>query len=426
MKLLNYTNNKLSLLLFFLIIVWGVFFFSAMHHEITDETDDMLRSYRDIFVKKALHNPELLNSSYETTFDRYYIRCITEEEAEKYEDQWYDTEVYFPEGNEHIPVRVFKSIFLTANDQYYELEINMSTVERNDMLETLLMFLLILYCSLVICIIIGNRIILKKSFAPLDKLLLWLNNVTPGRPVPPLNNDTKIKEFQKLNEATTSMAKRNYEVYEHQKQFIENASHELQTPLAIALNKIELFTKNEQLSEKQLAEIEEIYWALNRTVRLNKSLLLLTRIENEQFQDKTNINVNKTISELSEDMKEIYEYKNLKFTLNHEADCNILLNEILVQMLFSNLLKNAFIHTNPEGQISVTIKKNELIIKNSGNKPLDSEKIFERFYHSSDNPAQTLSSGMGLAIVKSIAKSNMISIAYHFDDAHIFMLKFAN
>lgn len=150
MKLLAYTNRKLTLLLLLLIGIWGVFFYLVIHHEIMDETDDKLNSYRDIFIKKALHDPSLLHSSYETTFDRYAIRPITENEAMRYEEKWLNLERFFPEKNDHIPVRVLKSVFLAGDNQYYELEVSMSTLERDDMIETLCRYLIALYVLLLL------------------------------------------------------------------------------------------------------------------------------------------------------------------------------------------------------------------------------------------------------------------------------------
>ncbi len=424
MKLLQYTNSKLTILLFFLIGIWGIIFFFAIHHEIMDETDDMLRSYRDIFVKKALNNPELLNSSYETTFDRYSIHPITYEEAQRYEESWLNDEVYFPEDDEHIPVRIYKSIFLASDGQYYELEINMSTMERDDMLQTLFLYLLILYILLLLCIITGNRIILKKTFMPLEKLLIWLNKIIPGKPVPELINDTQVLEFRQLNEAALALSKRNFQAYEQQKQFIENAAHELQTPLAVTLNKLELLSQSDNITENQLKNIDDIYRSLNKAIRLNKSLLLLSRIENSQFRDTAQVDIYKLIKELGEDLREIYSAKDIKLSVVKHKELIFPMNKVLSRVLFTNLLKNAFIHTPANGNIIVILQDNNVIIKNTGYTALDDKKIFQRFYRANDNDNNDSSTGLGLSIVKSICILCHIEICYHYDGEHIFELKF--
>ena len=422
MRLQWYTNSKLTILLFFIISIWGVLFYFAMHHEIMDETDDMLRSYRDIFIKKALNDTSLLNTKYETTFDRYAIYPITDEEARNYKDSWHDEGMFFPEGNEHIPVRVFKSIFLAPDNQYYELEVKMSTMERDDMIETLIIYLIGLFVLLLICVFIGNSIILKKSFSPLKRLLSWLNSIIPGKAIPDLNNDTRILEFKQLNNAALAMSRRSLEVYEQQKQFIENASHELQTPLAVVLNKIELLSQDEHITERQLSEIDEIYRSLNQAVRLNRSLLLLSRIENKQFNENVNINVNSLVNEIIDDFSGIYDDKNIELIIENKEKLIILANEVLIKILITNLLKNAFIHTKSNGKIIVIIELNKLTIKNTGEESLNREKIFERFYQSSNKKEN--STGLGLSIVKSICNLYKYTVTYEFSKLHTFTIKF--
>lgn len=425
MKLIPYTNIRLSLFVFLLISIWGVFFFFAIHHEITDETDDMLRSYRDIFIKKALNDPTLLESSYETTFDRYSILPISEQEANNFEEHFYDEEVFFPEDDEHIPLRVFESIFRAADLQFYKLEIRMSTLERDDMIETLLIYLFSLFVLLLLIIIIGNTLILRRSFCPFRKLLDWLNSIVPGKAVPELNNDTKIAEFNRLNKAAFAMSIRNFEVYKQQKQFIENASHELQTPLAVVLNKLDMLSQNENITEEQLSEIDGIYKAINKAIRLNKSLLFLTRIENQQFIEKKDVNINQLVKETATDFIEIYSEKNIQFQMQEQEQLSSFVNEFLMQTLVTNLLKNAFIHTNNNGKITVIINQNKLCIENSGDVSLDQERIFDRFYHANDS-VKNSSTGLGLAIAKSIASSNDFTLSYQFEGKHIFELSFVN
>ena len=424
MRLLQYTISKLTLLLLVLIGIWGIFFYLAIHHEIMDETDDMLRSYRDIFIKKALHDPTLLRSSYETTFDRYAIRPVAEAEAMKYEEKWLNMEKYFPEENEHIPIRVLKSVFLAGDDQYYELEISMSTLERDDMIETLFRYLIALYILLLLCIIIGNSLILKRAFTPLQKLLAWIASVVPGKSIPSLDNETSITEFSRLNTAVEDMSKRSLEAYRQQKEFIENASHELQTPLAVATNKIELLSQNENLTEDHLKELDEIYRTVNKAVHLNKSLLLLSRIENRQFGETNTIDLGKLIEEITADMLDIYAEKQLQLVIPESIEdrCVVKMNEPLTQILLSNLLKNAFVHTPRGGQIRIDLQTDRLIIRNTGQNPLNKDLVFRRFYRSEENLSSE-STGLGLAIVQSIATFSRVKVNYTFDEQeHVFTI----
>ena len=421
MNLIQYTNRVLCLLLFFLIGIWGVFFYFAIIDEIMDETDDTLENYREIIVNKMLMNPDLLKGQ-KNIMDSYAIRPITDEEAEEYEEDFYDSMAYIETEDDYEPVRVMKSCFLASDDNYYELEVRISTLERDDMVEAIFKYLLTLYVLLLLCIILGTYFVLKKSFKPLYKLLHWLDGIVPGKPVPSLDNETKITEFKKLNESALAMSRRSEQAYREQKQFIENAAHELQTPLAISRGKLELLAENRNLSEEQLAEIDELYRTLGRAVKLNKSLLLLSRINNGQYPDKTEVNINELSRDLLSDLMDIYEYKNIKLSVHEEGECRADMNESLAQILISNLLKNALIHTPVGGEMKVTVGRASFSVANSGGKALDPEKIFRRFYREDMDKKE--SNGLGLAIVQSIVKLYDMRISYSYSDGkHTFTLK---
>lgn len=421
MKLIQYTNRTLCLLLFFLIGIWGIFFYFAIIDEIMDETDDTLENYREIIVNKVLVNPELLVKQ-DNIMNSYTIRPITDEEAEEYEEEFFDAMAYIETEDDYEPVRVMKSCFLASDDNYYELELRISTLERDDMVEAIFKYLLTLYLLLLLCIILGTYFVLRKSFKPLHKLLRWLDGVVPGKPVPALDNETKITEFKKLNESALAMSRRSEQAYQEQKQFIENAAHELQTPLAISRGKLELLAENSNLSEEQLAEIDDLYRTLGRAVKLNKSLLLLSRINNGQYPDTTEVNINALARDLLSDLMDIYEYKNIHLSVHEEGECMAIMDESLAQVLISNLLKNALVHTPEGGDMKVFIDKNSFSVTNSGSKALDPEKIFRRFYRADMDKKE--SNGLGLAIVQSIAKLYGMSISYsYFNESHIFLLK---
>ena len=124
-----------------------------------------------------------------------------------------------------------------------------------------------------------------------------------------MDNPTKIREFRQLSDAALDMGNRSYKAYEEQKQFIENASHELQTPLAIVRGKVELLAESEGMTEQQMEQLDEIYATLGRAVKLNKSLLLLSRIENGQYTEMEDVSVDEILDELLPDLMDIYEHK---------------------------------------------------------------------------------------------------------------------
>ena len=421
MKLLSYTYRKLALLLFLLMAVWGVLFYYAIIDEVVDETDDTLENYGEILMESALHDPSILETE-GSLMSFYKFTPISEEEGRHYRQVFYDATVYIELEDEDEPVRVMCTAFRMPDGQYYELKLMISILERDDMVEAMLWYLGALFLLFLICTSIGIQLVLKGVFRPLHRLLDWLHCIQPGKEVPPLDNPTKIREFRQLSDAALDMGNRSYKAYEEQKQFIENASHELQTPLAIVRGKVELLAESEGMTEQQMEQLDEIYATLGRAVKLNKSLLLLSRIENGQYTEMEDVSVDEILDELLPDLMDIYEHKQVRLIRKREEQPFIIrCNHSLAQILVSNLVKNSLLHNREGGELQVLTTTTSLVIKNTGDVPLDGEKLFRRFYHGMDGKKD--STGLGLAIARSIALSSSLKLTYEWQDGmHTFRL----
>ena len=414
MKLLSYTYRKLALLLFLLMAVWGVLFYYAIIDEVVDETDDTLENYGEILMESALHDPSILETE-GSLMSFYKFTPISEEEGRHYRQVFYDATVYIELEDEDEPVRVMCTAFRMPDGQYYELKLMISILERDDMVEAMLWYLGALFLLFLICTSIGIQLVLKGVFRPLHRLLDWLHCIQPGKEVPPLDNPTKIREFRQLSDAALDMGNRSYKAYEEQKQFIENASHELQTPLAIVRGKVELLAESEGMTEQQMEQLDEIYATLGRAVKLNKSLLLLSRIENGQYTEMEDVSVDEILDELLPDLMDIYEHKQVRLIRKREEQPFIIrCNHSLAQILVSNLVKNSLLHNREGGELQVLTTPTSLVIKNTGDVPLDGEKLFRRFYHGMDGKKD--STGLGLAIARSIALSSSLKLTYEWQD----------
>ena len=421
MKLLSYTYRKLALLLFLLMAVWGVLFYYAIIDEVVDETDDTLENYGEILMESALHDPSILETE-GSLMSFYKFTPISEEEGRHYRQVFYDATVYIELEDEDEPVRVMCTAFRMPDGQYYELKLMISILERDDMVEAMLWYLGALFLLFLICTSIGIQLVLKGVFRPLHRLLDWLHCIQPGKEVPPLDNPTKIREFRQLSDAALDMGNRSYKAYEEQKQFIENASHELQTPLAIVRGKVELLAESEGMTEQQMEQLDEIYATLGRAVKLNKSLLLLSRIENGQYTEMEDVSVDEILDELLPDLMDIYEHKQVRLIRKREEQPFIIrCNHSLAQILVSNLVKNSLLHNREGGELQVLTTPTSLVIKNTGDVRLDGEKLFRRFYHGMDGKKD--STGLGLAIARSIALSSSLKLTYEWQDGmHTFRL----
>lgn len=421
MKLIHYTFRNLSIPLLIILTAWACCFYFVIMHEIDDETNDSLENYKEIIIKTVLADSTLLHDHVDI-MTKYYIREVPESEADLDKDEFFDSTTYIEIEMEDEPVRVLRTWFMTADRKYYELTIETSTLEKEDMAEAIFVSIIILYVSLLCCILLVSHFVFKSSFRPLYTLVKWLKEYRPGKQQTPLVNQTKVEEFKILNQAIQTATNRSTEMYNQQKQFVENASHELQTPLAICMNKLELLSENPDCTEEQLSEIAGINHTLRGIIKMNKSLLLLSRIDNKQFPDTSEIDFNKLINKYLPDFEDMYEYKNIHVTYSETGTLIYTMNESLASTLLSNLLKNAFIHNIENGSIAISITDRTLTISNSSESTgLNEATLFNRFEKQTHKKEST---GLGLAIVKSITSIYGIDIKYEYNGLHQFILTF--
>ena len=421
MRLLYYTYRNLAFWLLALLAVWGTLFYYAMMDEIMDETDDSLQNYAQQIISRALADPNVLTDRTDV-MATYFFHPLSVEEGLSHRDMFYDSFVYVEIEDEDEPVRVLRTSFCMPDGQYYELELMLSTLERDDLIRAMWIYLSVLFVLFLLCSLLGTRLILNGAFRPLSRLVAWLQKLGPDSEPEVLDNPTKIYEFQQLNAAAQNMAWRSRKAYVQQKQFIENASHELQTPLAIARGKIELLAESDTLSEDQMRELDVIYNALGRVVKLNKSLLLLSRIENGQYSESESVSIDALVDESLSDLMEIYEHKGLQLERTRgKRPFMVLCNPILAHILVSNLLKNAMLHNQDGGRLEVVTTPDSLSISNSGSTPLDEAVLFTRFAHSTERKPD--STGLGLSIAYSIAEHSALKLDYKWRNGmHMFVL----
>lgn len=362
MKLIYRILIHLSLALPIILAAWGILFYMAIIDEVNDEVDDSLEDYSEVLITRALAGEQLPSQS-DGSNNSYYLITVTADYAEKQKRIRYSDEmVHIEAKGETEPARVLRTIFKDKDRQYYELTVSTPTIEKQDLQEAILNWMLLLYFSLLLLILLVNTWVYYRSMRPLYVLLKWMDQYTIGKSQSPPDLQTNITEFRKLNEAAIQTHRRNQAIYEQQKQFIGNASHELQTPLAICQNRLEMMAESESLTEDQLTEIAKIQQTLTYIIRLNKSLLFLSKIENGQFQESQEICLNDLISSQLEDYQEIYDYKNIQVEVHQSATLTVNMNETLATALITNLLKNAFIHNKSQGKIDIEIQSDHLTI----------------------------------------------------------------
>jgi signal transduction histidine kinase len=208
----------------------------------------------------------------------------------------------------------------------------------------------------------------------------------------------------------------------------------MQTPLAIYQSKLELLMQTSPLSEEQAELINILDDTNRRLIKLNKSLLLLTKIENNQYQTTDEVEIAALCKKLVGQSRPHAEERNIAIYEDLTTTIKVRVNRVLIEVLIGNLLSNAIRYNIDDGEIAVRTERTALIIGNTGiSVPLQTDKIFNRFYKQTgqtssigriDSRGHEDSTGLGLAIAKNICTLYQYTIDYAFNDGrHVFRLE---
>ena len=388
------------MILLLIIAVWAGLFYAYILDEVHDNVDDGLRDRKIQIIKAVYLNPQLLNNN-EFGFNEFKINPIKAGEYQN-KSRLYNKMYYMEYDDKDQPYRVLEADFIDQFKKQQRLVIRTSTVEEDELIYDLTTALIVLYILLVISIVAVNGYLLNKAMRPFYRILDKLKKYQFGIPFSQEKQTYKITEFEELNVEINEMIERNELVFYQQKQFIENASHELQTPLAIVINKIDLMIQNDDLDKKNLTFLTEVKNDLRRMVGLNKSLLMLSKIENSQFNKTSDVNFNGMITQLVQNYEDFISFKKVEVNMIEKGQFIADFNQDLADILLSNLLKNAVKYNHQEGSLNIIVENNRITFQNSGaSVPLDKTRIFNRFYKQGSDHTST---GLGLSIIKTIIK----------------------
>lgn len=321
---------------------------------------------------------------------------------------------------------------------------------EQDIVAGMMIQYLLIFCVFTIAMFITMRFVTKKVWEPFDDTLRKAEQFNLAQNNIPLFADTDIEEFNRLNLSLERLMKRDRETYRIQKEFTENASHELQTPLAIIRSKLDLLMQG-KLGEKELKLVSDLYQLTMRIGHLNRNLLLLAKIENAQYTTLQEVDVAEMLSESLPLYEALQNGTTLKLVDENDANTKdigysyhhhlkVQANPVLLECLLKNLIVNAIRHSPSKGEIQLIVGNHQLIVSNDSidrknGKPLDSKTLFQRF-RSGDNQQSSPNTpsieaprqkgnGLGLAIVKAICDFHHWSIEYYFEDGkHQFIVHF--
>ena len=402
--------------------VWGWFSYRTMADKINKDTDMILKDYSDDIISRLLNGrelPERFNGANNT----YYIEDVSPEYAATHPGVYYgEAEAFLKSQEDFASSRIRRQIFLDGEGRWRQITVSLPTFEQETLVEHVLWWTIMLFFCLMIAVLVIGLLVLNYNMRPLNVLLKWIDEYEPGNFSSPCPSDTDIIEFRKLADAVNDAVYRFEHEYEERKIFIGNASHELQTPLAACSNRIEIMLDRTDLNADVAEELVKLHRSLQHLIRLNKTLLLLSKIENGQFPDVTDVDFSQLVADAVELNEEVYSHKSLDVDVKENGRFVCSINEQMASVLVNNLVKNAFVYTVPGEKLKIIIEADGFTIANSGETPLDRNGLFRRFYQPSGR--REGSTGLGLALAHSVCVRNGLEISYDFSEKmHIFSIK---
>jgi len=272
----------------------------------------------------------------------------------------------------------------------------------------------LLFIGLLVLLVMVNYFIARRVWIPFYRTINSLTHYQINQDKPLTLTKTDIYEFNLLNEALEKMSKKIRQDYINLKEFNENAAHELLTPVAIIKSKLELLIQRENLDEQQLRMISAVFEATNRMSKLNQGLLLISKIDNNQFDKTEEIDLAQIFDKTLEHFEEMSEHLGIVVSKNYLHPAKLTMNPILAEILITNLVSNAIRHNLPSGRIEIELSESSFTVSNTG-QPLktDPSQLFERFRKSENNPESV---GLGLAIVQKIINLYRMNVTYTYHD----------
>lgn len=418
MKLISKTTLYFVIISIPVLIGAGLLTYHLINDAIEENTRELLWSEKTK-AERLINNSNIENDVYLSLDSLSSIKMdATAHTGFKYVDRF----KMDASENEMVQYKALISYYKKGNHNY-KISISRPAIEQEDLAENLIKALLILISVLLLALITVNYILSKKLWKPFNETLHSLKQFDLTSNVnfnPPSTGTTEFKLLNKELEALTEKVKSDFKL---QKEFTENASHEMQTPLAVMQTKIEQLLQSPNLSKNDLELLAGIETSIIKLSSLNKTLLMLAKIENKQFNDKEKINLALGIRNVLLLLQDFIEGKNLQILTDIAENTEIEMHPKLFDMLFTNLVQNAIKHNVMDGKIIIEAKPGYFRISNTGkNASLDAGRLFNRFYK---GDTSTESTGLGLAIVKSIATNCNFKTNYNYtNNLHNFEIEF--
>jgi len=412
MNLLKLTFRRLMLPLLAVVLAWSAVMYFSLRTTVYNDVDEALHSR----MAELLDDPRLpvvdhSRDSLRSATD-LYLEAVGPESAQAFR-------AHYPDGNardtllfdrveqEDEPFRTLTFIKATEEGAY-RVTLLASLVNTEELLTSVLLNVLLLIAIVVITVLVVERTLIRRLWAPFHEALERIRSYRADRKAPMHFSDTPVSEFRELQRSLQELMRVNTERYALQKEFTDNAAHELHTPIAVAHTKLEELMMLPGLTGEQAALLGPAVESLQRLVAVNKGLLLLARIDDRSAATEERIGIGRLVRSVLEEQASLIEFKALRVEVTGSTAPPWCMDADLAYVLVSNLLRNAMVHNVIDGWVRLTLSSEALMVENSGfplHRP--AQELLARFQRGSGS-----GTGLGLAIVQRIAERYGLSVAY--------------
>lgn len=408
MKLLTKTSLIILTVALFIFFLGGIGFYKVTKSMIVSQVDKELQIQMQNIIAE-LNSKNLPENAVIVTENK--IRIVPIPDDFHVNETYRDTVLFDQVQKRNIPHRQLAH-HAFINNHNYQVVISQSMLKAESLVEQVVLSMTLMLLTLIVAMYFLNHYIFKKIW---DEFFFSINRVknfnfkdNPDLGLP----ESEVEEFQALNEVFQKLTNRINRDYLNLKEFTENASHEIQTPLSIMRAKIELLLQEPNYTQKQIELISALNDSVSRLSNINKVLTLLTRIENNQFPEISNVDMLERCQYHLENFGALISEKELKVSSALDTPVNLEMNNALADILIINIMKNAIRHNVQGGEFNVSLTENKFEISNSGPKPdIPEDQLFDRFVHSQQSSE---SLGLGLSLVKKICELYRFDIRYHY------------
>jgi signal transduction histidine kinase len=411
----KYTRATISAAIFVLIL-GSISYYFMLKYVLIQEVDDALRvEEQEILDHIAAHHGLPEETNYHDQQIHFFPASATEKRRLLSTNVRNETEKESTISRQLIfPVQV--------DGKNYRAVVTKSEEEAEDMLFLIALLTAAVILLLFVLLFIVNRILFKKIWKPFYATLGAMKQFNLSNPDRIDLGKNEIDEFNDLNRAVNEMTRKVAKDYESLKTFADNASHEMQTPLAVINSKLDLMIQDQGLTEKNMQHLQGIYDSVTKLTRMNQSLLLIAKIENHQFPNAKKLRLDDLLNDRLQHFEELIQSKQLKVSTSLHR-CEVLMNPVLADIMLNNLLANAIRHNVQYGDLEIESSSNYIAISNNSEITfLDEKIIFDRFQKASGSDGL----GIGLAIVKQICDLYGFHVAYAFrKHMHAFQVSFS-